>query len=462
MKTITIFLVILFISQPLLFAQENKKADKPFNYDPDNYDLMGLFKSEDNNTEKVDSSEIYKTHWAFFPAIATNPAIGTGYGFGVTAGKYFGDPKTTRMSVLNSTPLYTSKKQIFVPIRATIFTKDEKYFLNGTYIWRYFPLGTYGLGTNTIDYEGDMLDSKTVTFWQSVNKKIAKGIFIGLGYTLDYYYDVKDVRAEKISNYLNEHGNITAGEIITITNELYERGITPTIKQIERASDFVVDMNGGEKSKEEIQKEYLPTVYQEYYDEVPEDVENKKEISSAIMLNFIIDTRDNSINPYEGMYFNTYTRLSREWLGSSTNYTFLAYDYRQYWKMPWLNKNILAVWFTGAFTFGQPVYTGLPAVGTDPFLRTGRGWTPGRLKGMDMMYTEIEYRLPVYKMLGIDLFVNAAQFSDVDHNFQKLKLGYGLGLRLKLNKTSRSNFALDFGWNEQGYAGFYMQLNETF
>jgi len=468
MKTRLIIIVLIVFSVNTIFAQDTTNTkDKPFNYNPDKYDLMGLF-AKKGAAPKIDTNWA-KTKWSIFPAIAINPAIGTGYGFGITMGKFLGDPKTTRMSAMSSTPIYTSKGQLFIPVRLTVYTKDEKYFLNGTYIWRHFPLGTYGLGTNTPELDGDMLDSKTVTFWQTVNKKVADGIFIGVGYALDYYYDIHDTRAETITQYIedNRDNPITADDVINIASELHDYGYEIKVSDVINAAGLIDDWNNHpEKSAEEIQKEHLQTAYQKYYteeiEEAPEDVKNGKEISSSIMLNFIIDKRDNQLNPYKGIYFNMYSRLSYEWLGSSTNYQFLQYDYRQYWEMPWLNKNILGVWATGAFTFGDPVYTGLPAIASDPFLRSGRGWTAGRLKGMDMTYTEVEYRMPVYNLIGVVGFVNGTNFSDINHNFQKIKLGYGFGFRMKLNKSSRSNFALDFAWNESGYAGFYMQLNETF
>ncbi|MEN8139368.1 MAG: BamA/TamA family outer membrane protein [Bacteroidota bacterium] len=465
MKKASILTGVLFLFVTIVIAQDTN-PDRMFNYNPDDYDLMGLFSKKD--TSAIDSEDWKKTKWSIFPAIAINPAIGTGYGFGITAGKYLGDPKTTRMSAMVTTPLYTSKGQTFFPVRMTIYTKDEKYFLNGTYIWRHFPLGTYGLGSNSPELEGDMLDSKTFTFWQTVNRKIGDGVFIGVGYALDYYYDVKDSRADVITEYIEDYRShtITKDDVIKFESFLHDYDYEIKVEDVIDAEKFIIDWNQREKSAEEMQKEHLPTVYQKYYNEKfgkdPEEIDEDKEISSSIMLNFIIDKRDNQLNPYEGIYFNTYSRLSYEWLGSSTNYTFLAYDYRQYWEMPWLNKNILGLWATGAFTFGDPVYTGLPAIASDPFLRSGRGWIAGRLKGMDMTYAELEYRMPVYKLFGVVGFVNASNFSDINHDFGKLKLGYGLGFRLKLNKKSRSNFAFDLGWNENGYAGFYMQLNETF
>jgi len=264
---------------------------------------MGLF-AKKGSSPKIDTNWA-KTKWSIFPAIAINPAIGTGYGFGITASKFLGDPKTTRMSAMSSTPIYTSKGQLFVPVRLTVYTKDEEYFLNGTYIWRHFPLGTYGLGTNTLEIDGDMLDSKTTTFWQTVNKKVADGIFIGAGYALDYYYDVHDTRAEAITQFIedNRDNPITAGDVIKIASELHDYDYELKVNDIINAAEFINDWNNKPgKSAAQMQNEYLQTKYQEYYsekfDEIPEDVKNGKEIASSLMLNFIIDKRDNQLNTF--------------------------------------------------------------------------------------------------------------------------------------------------------------------
>lgn len=121
MKTRLLIIAIALLSSNLLTAQNEK--EKPFDYNPDNYDLMGLFSKKDKTVVKDTSWS--KSHWSIFPAIAINPAIGTGYGFGITAEKYLGNPKTTRMSALNSTPIYTSKGQVFIPVRLTVYTNEK-------------------------------------------------------------------------------------------------------------------------------------------------------------------------------------------------------------------------------------------------------------------------------------------------------------------------------------------------
>jgi hypothetical protein len=40
--------------------------------------------------------------------------------------------------------------------------------------------------------------------------------------------------------------------------------------------------------------------------------------------------------------------------------------------------------------------------------------------------------------------------------------GAGLGIRIMLNKFSRTNLALDYAWGTQGSKGFFVNLGEVF
>jgi hypothetical protein len=45
--------------------------------------------------------------------------------------------------------------------------------------------------------------------------------------------------------------------------------------------------------------------------------------------------------------------------------------------------------------------------------------------------------------------------------FKSIKAGYGLGLRVMLDKQSRSNLAIDWGFGEKS-SGFYLAVSEAF
>ena len=46
--------------------------------------------------------------------------------------------------------------------------------------------------------------------------------------------------------------------------------------------------------------------------------------------------------------------------------------------------------------------------------------------------------------------------------FDYLDYGYGVGLRIMVNKKSRANLNLDYAWGKYGASGFYLGINEVF
>lgn len=61
------------------------------------------------------------------------------------------------------------------------------------------------------------------------------------------------------------------------------------------------------------------------------------------------------------------------------------------------------------------------------------------------------------------VFVNAETFSDVlTGKYEVISPGAGLGVRIMLNKFSRTNIAVDYGWGTMGSRGFFVNLGEVF
>jgi outer membrane protein assembly factor BamA len=85
-----------------------------------------------------------------------------------------------------------------------------------------------------------------------------------------------------------------------------------------------------------------------------------------------------------------------------------------------------------------------------------------------MAYSEAEYRFPLQKnkeTFGGTIFVNAATFGSKMTNekiFTSLNPGYGLGLRVMINKENRTTITADYGFGQKGNSGFYLNINESF
>jgi hypothetical protein len=82
-----------------------------------------------------------------------------------------------------------------------------------------------------------------------------------------------------------------------------------------------------------------------------------------------------------------------------------------------------------------------------------------------MLYLESEYRFTILSngLLGGVVFANAESLSEEGSgHFEYIAPGYGLGARISLNKFSRTNLCIDYGWGAHGSGGFFVNLGEVF
>src|SRR5258708_19921822 len=120
---------------------------------------------------------------------------------------------------------------------------------------------------------------------------------------------------------------------------------------------------------------------------------NSNSFSEGPTLNLLYDTRNNSINPLPGAYFNMVYRVNLKFLGSNTDWHSLYLDARKYISFSKKGQNVLALWSYFWTTMGSnPPYFNLPAIGTEPYQRSGRGFYPMRYMGKSLFYLETEYR----------------------------------------------------------------------
>lgn len=129
-------------------------------------------------------------------------------------------------------------------------------------------------------------------------------------------------------------------------------------------------------------------------------------------------------------------------------------------------KQVLALWsYNWLVLGGKPPYLDLPSTGWDGYNNSGRGFIQGRYRGEKMVYLESEYRFDITNngLLGATIFANAESFSGLNsQKLQSVQPGAGLGLRIKLNKKSDTNIAIDYGFGTQGSKGLFVNIGEVF
>jgi len=314
---------------------------------------------------------------------------------------YTSDRKQANISSILTSITYSQYKQIIFPIQADIWTKNNKY--NIVTDWRYlkYPSLTYGLGGNSSPDSGYNIDYAYLRLHQAIMRRVSKDLYMGLGYDLDYFWNIKEI-----------------------------------------------DPPSGEQ-----------TDFQRYG-------LHASELASGISLHFLYDSRRNQINPENGGYASISYRPNFTFLGSDASWQSLILDLRKFVRWPGSTRNVLALWSYDWFTTGgAPPYLLLPSTGWDAYSNTARGYIQGRFRSRNMLYLESEYRFTVTPngLLGGVVFANAQSFSEQGSgHFEYVEPGYGLGIRISLNKFSRTNLCVDYGWGTHGSGGFFVNLGEVF
>jgi len=402
-----------------------------FSYDPnDQVDLVDVGRSwlKGSKDKRMDTVKQKggKLHISALPFAGYT--LQTGFA-GVVSSNfafYTSEHSEANLSTVLTSITYSQYRQIIFPIQADIWTKGNKY--NIVTDWRYlkYPSLTYGLGGNTKADSGYNINYGYLRLHQAIMKTVAKDFYLGIGYDFDYFWNIQEV-------------NPPAGKLTD-----FERyGLT------------------------------------------------KSSISSGISLHFLYDSRRNLINPENGGYLSVGYRPNFTFLGSDVNWQSLIFDLRKYIRFPGTTHNVLAFWSYDWFTTGSgnPPYLLLPSTGWDPYSNTARGYIQGRFRGRNMLYLESEYRFGITPngLLGGVVFANAQSFSEPgsvgsgspgggsgggnlgsgfpaggNGRFEYVAPGYGLGLRISLNKFSRTNLCVDYGWGTHGSGGFFVNLGEVF
>ncbi|MFC3813182.1 BamA/TamA family outer membrane protein [Lacihabitans lacunae] len=374
--------------------------------------LDSLQKSTADSIEKIDIRDFFKSkkqeHAPKKIQIGAIPAVGytlqTGWAVSGIVNVSFNLGKSANQlpSIINGSINYTQYNQIIVPVQASIWTKDNSFNLITDFRYIKYPSLIYGLGEKVDPNLGIETDFSGLKFHQTVMKKVAPNLFTGLGYYFDTFWNIK--ASDSLST-------ATASEL---KNRL-----------------------------------------------------NTKELASGLAFKLIYDSRENHVSATQGIYANIVYRVNPQFLGSDQSWESLILDLRKYVTFPRNSHNVLAFWNLYWLTTSKdsPPYLILPSTGWDDSYNTGRGYIQGRFRGRNMFYFETEYRYQILKndLLRGVVFYNLQKFSgDLSSTFTTLKPGYGLGLRLKLNKITDTNVCLDYGFGQNGSRGFFINVTEVF
>lgn len=422
--------IVLFVLSMIFYFGSYAQNDTTGNRDTTcvQKDVADLLRKALKKAPKTDTGKTGSI--ILVPIIGSNPATGFMLGVGGQYGFKLKGEKTNYSLISGSVQLTTKGQKLFL-LKNTIFTKDNKIIFTGDWRFQIYSQSTYGLGTNApeeggLNYHFNLLGLETsedslaqplqfnfFRFYQSFSFQVKKSFYLGTGYYLDSYSKIVD---EKL--------RLIPGDTLLTSHYIYNK----------------------------------------YY-----GYDTAKYTVSTVNFNIVSDTRDNLINPYKGHYFFFNWRTSLKIFGANSSSSLFYTEWRSFHSLSKRNpRHLVAFWLMGDFTSkGELPYLILPATAYDQRSRSARGYTQGRFRGNNLVYGETEYRFPISPCTGIlggVLFANASTASNPQETaklFESIQPGYGAGLRIMVDKKTRTNLAVDFAFGNKS-SGFYLAASETF
>jgi hypothetical protein len=391
---------------------ERDQVEDPFAQQMDVFDLLRMLRHKDQPGKSQPAWDYRKPMLAFAPVVGVKPSSGVIFGAAGNVAFFRGDPKTTHISSAVISATISTKKQTALTARFTAFTRDDLWRFEGDNRGQWTSQDIYGMGTGTSP--ADKLNAKFDFFrlHETAYRRVRPSLFVGAGIHLD------------------AHANIRPGN--DTSEDAWQSG---AYVQYTEANGF-------------------PLSHQ---------------TSSGVSVNLLLDTRDSPINADRGWYASaSYRPFFKGFLNGDATWQKLYLDGRAYAKLSRTANRTLAFWVLGDFvTGGVAPYFDLPATAMDTYGRSGRGYGEGRFRGERMLYGEIEYRAPLMRsgLVGMVAFLNVTTITNLqtgERLFHDLAPGGGAGLRLLINKRSKTNLCFDVGFGKGGSHGVYLAVQEAF
>src|SRR5260221_6318628 len=139
------------------------------------------------DTAKKKAGRIY---FSGSPSIGYSLSSGWAAILVANAAFYTGDDTNEKLSNVYMDAVYTQNQQFIFHMQSNVWTPGNRY--NIVNDWRYYnyPQKTYGLGgtSNADNYANQAF--KYLRLHQSVLKSIRPNLYAGIGYALDYHWDI--------------------------------------------------------------------------------------------------------------------------------------------------------------------------------------------------------------------------------------------------------------------------------
>jgi hypothetical protein len=344
-----------------------------------------------------------KIYFTLNPLANTPTSSGNAFVTSTTANVYLGPSTTTNLSTANFAPYFNFNRRFGLPLRSTIWLKDNAWIIQGDIRFLVYPQYTWGLGTSHTDNEKEWVNYKYIRFYQAGLKRVSEHLFVGMGYDLDYHFNIggdSGVNLQQFTGYQYGLSGNSLSSGITF-NFLYDTRNRRTYPFPGSFFYFIYRVNPG----------------------------------------FL-----GNMNAWQSIFVDMRKYIPLNKFSKPDQQNLLTF-----WSFLWWNFN------------NATPYLDLPSTGWDEYNRSARGFDQNRYRGKALYYFETEYRRDITDngLFGFVLFSNINTVSGSGTMFQSWHPAGGLGLRIKLSKVSHSNFAIDYAFS-RGYRTVLFNFSETF
>jgi len=399
-------LALIVLPAVSLLADEPAPSGDPSSQATDVGDLWRVVRHRDAAVLAPSTSDRF---FVVAPSIGSKPSTGLNGGLSGNMAFFRGDRQTTHISSISGGFKVSQKKQTLGGLKLAMFTRDDRWFVQADGRFQLTSQNLYGLGSDTLAASAENAKYTYRRLYETVYRQVQPRLFVGFGLNV------------------SDHSNVRPNDSAVATWD------QSAYAAYNRTHGFAMD----------------------------------GQTSSGTSVGLLFDTRDNAINAERGaLVSTTYRTFFDGFLGGDASWQELSLDLRTYKRLTASARQKLAFWFVGDFvTGGTAPYLDLPATaGND---RSARGYGEGRYRGERLVYGEVEYRGALTRsgLLGFVAFLNTTTVDNRETGeklFDSVAPGAGLGLRVLLNKRSRTNLCTDYGWGKQGSRGFYLGIQEAF
>jgi hypothetical protein len=399
-----LFLCVLSYALPAQNAPDLSPANNTLKDTANQKDLLDVYKGWFKLPVKPENPHPEnKVYFTINPLANMPTSSGNALVTSTTANVYLGPQSTTFLSTANFAPYFNFNRRFGLPLRSSIWLKDNAWNIQGDIRFLVYPQYTWGLGTSHTNDEKEWVNYKYIRFYQAALKRISTHMYAGLGYDLDYHFNIGSDTGVNLQAFTGYPYGLSGNSLSSgfTLNFLYDTRNRNTYPFPGTFLNIVYRMNPG----------FLGNV--QYWHSIFVDIRKYMQLNPP--------AKPNQQN-------------------------ILAF-----WSFLWWNSN------TGA------PYLDLPSTGWDEYNRSARGFDQNRYRGNCLYYFETEYRRDITKngLLGMVVFSNINTVSGSGTMFRSWHPAAGLGLRIKYSKASNSNFAVDYAFSK-GYQTILFNFSETF